>query len=132
MLLSVRFLNDVGGVNSFEIATQLEIYSGDGQNLYFQLVDSSLDRPDQGFYPSGRRYMPPADSTLVITLTNVDDAKEIVRTALQPFPEDASIWYIPILSTDPLRGSVNWRAALTEPTRSLRFASVPGVMLRVK
>lgn len=132
MLLSARFLNDVGSVNSFELTNQLEIYAGDGQTLYFQLVDASLDRPDQGFFPAGRRYMPPATSGLVVTLMNVDDAKVVLRTATQPFAGDASIWSIPILSTDPLKGTVNWKAVLTEPTRILNFTSQPGVLLRVR
>jgi hypothetical protein len=132
MLLSCRFLNDVAGVNTFQYASQVEVAAGDGQTVYFQLIDASLDRPDQGFSPSGRRYMPASSSTLLVTLANVDDAKKLVRTATQPFPQDPSIWSIPLLSTDPLKGTVFMQAVLTEPSRRLSFSSLPGVLLRVR
>jgi hypothetical protein len=132
MLLSCRFLNDVGSVNSFEYVSQVEIYAGDTQTLYFQLIDASLDRPEQGFQPSGRRYMPAAGASLVVTLMNVDDAKKVVRTATQPYPQDPSIWSIPILATDPLLGSINLKMVLTEGPKSLGFTSQPGALLRVR
>src|SRR4051812_12653488 len=115
MLLSARFLNDVSSVNSFEMATAAEIYAGDAQTVYMQLIDASLDRSDQSFNPAGRRYMPPAGSTLQVTFLNVDDAKTVVRTASQPFAQDPSIWSIPILSTDPLAGTAAMNLVLTEP-----------------
>jgi hypothetical protein len=137
MLLSARFLNDVVSVNSMEIANSLEMYAGDDQTFYFQIVDLSLDRAEQGFSPAGRRYMPPAGSTLVVTLMNVDDAKVVRRYASIPFAQDPSIWSIPLLASDPLRGTVNLRMELSQPapgpsTRILSFTSVPGVMLRVR
>ena len=109
MLLSARFLNDVASVNSFEAASALELFAGDDQTFYFQIVDLSLDRSDQGFSPQGRRYMPVTGATLYVTLINVDDAKVVRRYASQPFTQDPSIWAIPLPASDPLKGTVNLR-----------------------
>lgn len=133
MLLSCRFLTDVAGVNTFQVISAAEMYSGDGQNLYIQLTDEAVDRTDQGFSPRGRRYCPPVGTALSVTFKNVDDAKVVVRTAVQAFPTlDASIWYIPVLSSDPLSGTVTMQATLTEPGRTLNFANAKGVVLRVR
>jgi len=133
MLLSVRFLTDVQNVNSWEEVSAVEIYSGDAQTIYFRLIDASLDRSNQGYSPAGRRYMAPATSTLSVTLVNIDDAKQVVRSATQPFSQDPSIWSIPILASDPIVGSVAMNFVLTQPgpvVLNARFA--PGVLLRVK
>lgn len=132
MLLSLRFLTDVSSVNSWESVSAVEIYSGDSQTLFFQLVDASLDRPEQGFRPSGRRYMPPAGSTLRVTFVNLDDAKKVVRVASQPYAQDGSIWSIPILSTDPIKGTSTMNLELKEPGRTLNARFANGSMLRVK
>lgn len=133
MLLSVRFLNDVSSVNSWEAASAIEIYAGDAQSLYFQLIDASLDRSDQSFNPPGRRYMPPAGSTLQVTFLNVDDAKTVVRSASQPYAQDPSIWSVPILSTDPLAGTTAMNLVLTEPgPRKLNSKFAVGSMLRIR
>jgi hypothetical protein len=132
MLLSARFLIDVANVNSYEHAAQLEFNAGDTQTVHFQLIDGALDRAEQGFSPAGRRYMPPAGSTLQITMLNVDDAKKVVRFASQPFAQDPSIWAVSILGTDPLKGSVSLKFVLTEPSRTLNAQFVPGILLRVK
>lgn len=132
MLLSCRFLNDVQGVNSFESAAQVEFAAGDSQSLYFQLVDATLDRADQGFNPPGRRYVPPVGSTAQVTLVNVDDAKRVSRAATQPFAQDASIWSMPVLANDQLHGTVNMNLVLTEPSRVLNARFSPGVLLRFR
>lgn len=133
MKLSLRFLNDVASVNSFEPADSFEFFAGDNQTLYFQLVDISLDRPEHGFNPAGRRYMPPATSTLQVTLSNIDDAKKIVRMATQPFPLDPSIWAITILPSDPVKGTVGLKLVLTEPgPRVFNSSHIPGVFIRVE
>jgi len=115
MLLSARILEDVASVNSFEYAAQANWTEGDSLTLYIQLIDASLNTSRQGFEPVGRRYMPPAGSTLVVKLENIDDSKVVTRNAVQPFPEDASIWAIPILPTDKVRGAPQMRLILTEP-----------------
>lgn len=133
MLLSCRFLNDVQNVNSFETAPQVEFSAGDSQTLYLQLIDASLDRSDQGFFPPGRRYVPPVGSTLQVTFVNVDDARKLVRGAVQPFVLDGSIWSVTILPTDPIAGTVNLNFLLTEAGgRVLNARLTPGVVVRVR
>lgn len=82
--------------------------------MYLQLIDSSLDRPEQGFSPAGRRYVPAVGSSLTVLFENIDDLKKLSRVAVQPFPLDGSIWKVSILSTDPLRGTPQIRLALSE------------------
>jgi hypothetical protein len=133
MILNCRFLIDVAGVNTFQHTVQAEMYAGDSQNLYIQLTDAALDRIEQGFNPSGRRYCPPATSTLSVTFKNLDDAKVVTRFAVQAYPTlDASIWYISLLATDPLAGTVTMAATLTEPSRTLHFVNPKGILLRVR
>jgi hypothetical protein len=132
MLLSCRFLIDVAGVNSFEYANTVEFYFGDSQSVYLQLIDASLDRNDQGFSPAGRRYMPAAGATLEVTLNSVDDAKKLVRTATQPFVNDPSIWLIPILSTDTIKGTVHMKLRLVDGSKIFNSNLVPGFALRVR
>ncbi len=132
MQLSLRFLIDVSSVNSYEQVPSVEITSGDSQTVYFQLVDAGLDRPEQGFSPAGRRYIPPAGSTLEVTFVNVNDAKKVVRAAAQPYSTDGSIWSIPILSSDPIKGTSAMNLVLKEPGRTLNARFANGSMLRVR
>lgn len=134
MLLSCRFLNDVQGPNSFQYTAQVEIYTGDSQRLYIQLLDGSLDRSDQGFNPPGRRYMPAAPATMRVALQNINDAKVVYRAGVQAFPTvDPSIWYIPILSSDPLTGTVNIAVQLVEPNGVVHnLSNQKGLLLRAR
>jgi len=134
MLLGCRFLTNVAGVNVFQYTAQAEMYAGDTQNLYIQLTDESVDRTEQGFMPRGRRYCPPATTTLSVKFKNLDDSKVVTRAATQAYPTlDASIWYIPILSSDPLNGTVTMEATLTEPGNVVhKFVNAKGVLLRVR
>lgn len=120
MLLSARMLKDVQNVNSFEPDTELNWTEGDSLDIYFQLVDSSLDRPEQGFYPSGRRYVPASGATLQCTVECIDGAKTVTRSATQPFAQDGSIWKLSILSSDPIRGNPQLRLKLTEGSKTTR------------
>jgi len=120
MILSLRPLNDVSSVNSFEYASEVSWTEGDSTQAYFQTIDASLDTGMKGFEPAGRRYMSPATSTMVIQIQNIDSGKVINRTATQPFPEDASIWMIQILNTDLIHGAPQLLVTLTEPTRTIR------------
>jgi len=120
MLLSARPLNDVANVNSFEYAEAVTWTEGDQVTMYLQLIDASLDTDMKGFYPAGRRYMPPATSTLSVQIQNIDSAKVVTRTATQPFAEDASIWAVTILSTDAIHGSPQLVLTLTEPSKTVR------------
>jgi len=115
MHLGCRILDNVVDVNTFDHADSSEWVEGDTVTLYLQLVDESKDSYLKGFHPGGRRYMPATGATLEVTLDSIDDALRVVRAANQPFPTtDPSIWAVPILTTDTVRGTVNLRLTLTE------------------
>lgn len=120
MLLSARPLVDVTTVNSFEFATTIQATEGDTIDLYFQLLDKSLDLPTEGFMPSGRRFVPATGATLQVVLQSIDGAKTITRYAQQPFSQDQSIWRLPILSTDSAKGTYSLQLTLTEGTKVTR------------
>lgn len=115
MLLSARFLQDVQNVNSFRYVIQPSLMEGDAATIYFQLIDASLDRAMEGFSPAGRRYMPVTAATLSCVLVNIDQTIQITRAATQPYTQDKSIWTLPILATDGIKGTVTLQLALTEP-----------------
>lgn len=123
MLLSCRMLNAVSDVNRWDLVESLELGEGSlPDDLYLVLVDESLDRFRAGFSPDGRRYCPPAGSTLSVTLDNLDAAKKITRSATQPFAGDASIWKISLLTTDAgkIRGTVSVLLTLMEPAKTIK------------
>ena len=132
MLLSILFLEDVGSVNNFDVTQQLELNSGDTQNIYFQLIDISVDRAEDGYNPPGRRYMPALTATLSVELLSVECNKQVIRAGVQPFPQDASIWMVPILGTDPLQGTIVMKVRLVEPTRTLNFVNGKGNLIRFR
>lgn len=114
MVLSARFLADVGGVNAFAQVRNVEFTAGDTLTVYLQLIDSSKDLAADGFRPGGRRYVPAAGASLAVTINNVDDSKKITRLASQPFAGDSSIWSFTIMATDPIVGTADLRLVLTE------------------
>lgn len=114
MLLSCRFLNKVADVNTFSYTNQLNFTQGDTTTVYIQIVDASVDLPNEGFNPPYRRYMPQVGATLKVTLDNLNVAKKITRFATQPFALDPSIWSFPILATDQLVGTISLFLQLTE------------------
>lgn len=115
MLLSARMLNAVSGVNAFEYAEAAQFNQGDTVNVYFQLIDASLDTAMKGFSPSGRRFMPAVGATLSATLTNINDAKQVVRAAVQAFPTaDPSIWYVALTAADTISGTCDLIVKLTQ------------------
>lgn len=120
MLLSALMLKDVQSVNSYEPDTELSWTEGDSLDVYFQLIDASLDRATQGFWPEGRRYVPAAGATLSCVIENIDDGKKITRQAVQPFPNDGSIWRLSVLSSDTIRGTPQLRLTLTEGSKITR------------
>lgn len=120
MLLSARILRDCVSVNSFEYADSAQFTQGDTVDVYFQLIDSSLDTASENFIPAGRRYMPASGATLSVVVENIDDAKKITRTATQPFVNDSSIWKLSLISSDTISGTANLRLTLTEGPKVTR------------
>lgn len=115
MLLSLRILDDVQNVNSFEVVQQAKWTVGDSGTVYFQLVDAAKDREELGFFPGGRRYVPAAGSTLTVTLDNVDDGVKVAnRVATQPFSQDGSVWAFNYTSADTISGTITLRITLTQ------------------
>jgi hypothetical protein len=116
MLLSARVLEDVSTVNNFKVAADVEWTEGDPVTFYIQLIDASVDTAKCGYNPPGRRYMPAAGATLEVVFENIDDSKEVTKTATNPFATDTSIWAISILSSNTIRGTPQMRLTLTEST----------------
>jgi hypothetical protein len=114
MKFTVRPLIDVSSVNDFRYKTELQSVYGDATDLYFQLFDDDKNFSNCSYEQPGLRYMPPASSTLQVTFRNLNDVKNIVRFATQPFANDPSIWKFSVLSTDPITGTVNCKFVLTE------------------
>ena len=115
MLLSGRMLKDVANVNSFEMADTVSMTEGDAIDVYFQLIDKTLDLPQQFYSPAGRRYMPVTGSSLQVVVHSIDDAKSVTRYASQAFTNDGSIWKLTLLPTDQLKGTYTLKLTLTEP-----------------
>lgn len=114
MLLSARMLRDVGGVNSYETSDSAQFTKGDVVDVYFMLIDASLDLASENFIPPGRRYMPAASATLQVVVESIDSAKQVTRTVTQPFSQDPSIWKISFFASDVIEGTANLRLTLTE------------------
>lgn len=117
MKLSARPLIDCQGVNDFIPSEQLEMTAGDSPTFYFQLIDLEKNLAAHGWSPPGMRYVPVSTATaptLAVTFISIDGAKQFTRFASQPFAQDASIWSVGLLGTDPLAGTVSIRCVLTE------------------
>lgn len=114
MRLSARMLENVASVNSFQVANQAEFTVGDTPTVSFQLIDSSVDKSNQGFVPAGRRFVPAVGAILTVQFDALDDTRVVTRVATQPFAQDASIWQVTLLPTDNVRGTVNMKLTLNE------------------
>jgi hypothetical protein len=113
MKLSAKLLKNVANVNHFEFADQWDIAEGSAQRLYFQIIDLHQD---------GLRYLSQATSidSVEVTFLSVDDDSEIVKTAVQPWSDDKSVWYIDLLATEvPNSGAVKF--SITEDGATTAF-----------
>lgn len=108
MKLGLILLKNVNSVNSFDEVDQLDVTSGNAFTLYFRLVDE-----DQPLANSALRYIPASGASVSVLIKNIDEAQNISRVASNPFPEDKSIFSMPILSTDNI-GSSTIDIKLTE------------------
>lgn len=120
MILGVRFLKDVASVNSYELAEVGEFTEGDVVSVYFQLIDTTLDKGNCGFNPAGRRYIPASGATLQCVVQNIDDSIKVTRFATNPFADDRSIWKLDFFATDKIRGTSNLKLTLTEGVNATR------------
>lgn len=130
MLLSARPLAAVATVNVFEVVDVVQFNQGDATRVYFQLIDAALDRPEQGFSPAGRRYMPASGATLSVTLTSIDAGKAVTRAASMAFSaDDRSIWYVQMQAADTIAGTVDIQLTLTEGATVTRGRLKAGVRI---
>jgi hypothetical protein len=113
-------LNSVASVNAFDWAEQVEFTQGDTADIYFQLIDASVDKAVRGYVPAGRRYAPAAGATMSVKLDNIDDAIALTRAATQPFTNDPSIWKLSVVSTDKIIGTCALAITLTEGVKVTR------------
>jgi hypothetical protein len=97
MLLSAQILADVCDVNRFRVVNQVSSRAGSTIDVFFRLVDRDTDRD---FVPAGRRFIPAANSTLVVSVKSVTPRKQLAFQATCPFPDDRSIWYFRISPDD--------------------------------
>jgi hypothetical protein len=108
MKLGLVLLKNVNSVNSFTEVDQLEVTSGNAFTLYFRLIDE-----DQPLTESALRHIPASGASVSVLIKNIDESYNIDRTASNPFPEDKSIFSMPILATDEI-GSSTIDIKLTE------------------
>lgn len=120
MILSARFLTNVGSVNDFGYTQNVEFTEGDAVDVYFQLIDSTKDQGAEGFKPSGRRFMPASGATLTALVDNIDTAKQVTRSCTQPYANDPSIWLLTLLATDAIKGTANLKLTLVESSVTRR------------
>lgn len=125
MVLSARMLNGVADVNHFEVVQTLEAIQGDCPDIYFVLIDASVEKTKD---PSGRRYVAATGSTLQVTLRDINSSVTLTKYATQPFSGDLSIWKV---TYDPVTDSTKWaslvgtyalKLTLTEPGTTLPAA----------
>ena len=128
MKLSARPLIDVQNVNDYIPSTQVEYTVGDAHTFYFQLIDLEKNLAAHGWNPPGMRYVPEEGASVAVTFTNIDDSRQFSRFAIQPFPGDPSIWAIPVLSTDPLGGTISVKVVVTESGLTRTF-TLQGALL---
>lgn len=103
MRLGIQLLKNVSSVNSFDVTRQLSLSRGETFDLFFRLVDL-----DQG----GLRYIPGSGADVFVeipqfpeaypTINNVRDVRDdsIRRNAVGAYPEDRSMWKLPLLAED--------------------------------
>lgn len=115
MILGARILIDVANVNTFRYSQYLQFGEKQNESFYIQLLDTSRDTVSEGYKPSGRRYIPAAGAALSVTIDNIDDARKITKVAVNPFPNDLSIFRVDILAADNIRaGTANLNLSLVE------------------
>lgn len=127
MNFAVRLLDNVCNVNDFQEVETIELIRGNPYTLYFKVVQPNKDN---------LRYIPvstPIPATGLAKFKHLEDGKSISRAATNPFPEDTSIWSIPILPTDEIQfDSMTFQ--LTEgtgPSQKVYIMNVDGDIVTV-
>lgn len=113
MKLSAKFLKNVSDVNNFQYADQWDIAEGSAQRLYFQIIDKLKE---------DLRYLSQATviDSVTVTFLDLDTDDEIIKTAVQPFADDKSIWYVDLAADEvPNSGAVQF--SITEDGVEKKF-----------
>jgi hypothetical protein len=96
----VKLLNDVNGINFFEIAEEYTAQLGNTFTIYFQLFTSRENSCGSSLLT---RYVPQGTSKYVeVTFDNINNDCVINRVAVNPFAGDTSIWAIQVLAQDQI------------------------------
>ena len=99
-------LKDVSGVNAYTYTPTAEIIQGNQADVFFQLVDASVELPTSGANPSGRRWCPSNAATLLVTFKSIDCSVTVCRAAALAWStQDTSIWKVTLFATDSLVGT---------------------------
>lgn len=116
MRLSAKSLKNVENLNTFQYTNQWIVRqdgnSGEEQSLYFQLVDLDKDNI---------RYVPEAGAVVVVTFPDLDQSVQAVKTAVNPFAEDRSIFRIDLTVLDII-ASGNVKFQITEGSKVKKFS----------
>lgn len=121
MRLGIKLLNTSASLNSFKQVSTIKLVKGETLDLFFQLVDLEQN---------GLRYIPPTGSIVEVTIprspviepSQFMNAREtidysIARQAVLAFPEDRSIWKLPLIETETVNMISNSiRVVVTEGT----------------
>jgi len=112
MRLGATILENFCDYNDFEPGMYHEYNIGSASRVYMQLVDLNKKLCSDVDGTCYLRYIPAPPASMQVTLSNIDSAKSITRTATQD-TTDPSIWYFDILASDTI-GSGNLHLSLTE------------------
>lgn len=97
MLNSVKLLTNIGSVNVFDTINILTVYEGSYPIPFFiRLWQEDTDQ----------RYIPATGATVTVeflrmkTVGETNDAQDVVKALVDPYPEDRSIWGVSLISSD--------------------------------
>lgn len=96
----VKILDNVCGVNSFDVVEEITLTRGNQYELYFQLATEKSDAQGE---TTLTRYIPQGVNIAVeVYFDNLDLTYNIKRVATPAFTGDSSIYKVPVLAQDQL------------------------------
>jgi len=91
-------LDNVIDVNHFDEVSEITFVRGNAAPFYFRLVTLTTECDDPLSHQL--RYIPPTGTTVTMYFEHIDLSKCFNRAAVQPFPQDPSIWMINLMPCD--------------------------------
>ncbi len=114
----VKILDNVRNVNDFDEIDEITLVRGNQTDLYFRLMSRRYNKDGEA---SDQRYIPQSSPfTVAVQFDNLNQQYHVRRTASQPFPDDASIWKVTILSQDQIMFN-SMRVVVTENGKQSAF-----------